>query len=270
MTTLSLGLLLGLALRPCTALGQAPAEAIPKHVTFTIDSRVVAEPRIIHVYTPPGYAESPDTRFPVVYMPDGGMDEDFPHVINTIDSLIALHVIRPVLVVGIPNTERRRDLTGPTTVHEDSAIAKHVGGSAAFRGFIRGELMPEVRKRYRCTDETTIVGESLAGLFIVETFLLEPALFQRYIALSPSLWWNNGELVRSAERRLDALGGLQRTLYLAAANEGGITSETAALAGLLQAHAPPGLVWTYAPRPDLEHSTIFRVVAPGALARVLK
>jgi predicted alpha/beta superfamily hydrolase len=263
-------LIAGLALQPCVGHTQSSTDSIPKHETFTIDSRLVGERRIINVYTPPTYATDPGSAFPVLYMPDGGLAEDFPHVVNTIDSLIALHRIAPVIVVGIENTERRRDLTGPTTVATDSAIAKHVGGSAAFRSFIRDELMPEVRKRYRCSDQTTIVGESLAGLFIVETFLLEPALFHGYIALSPSLWWNHGDLVRTGESRLEALAGLQRTLYLAAANEDGISAEMESLAATLRSHAPWGLRWYYEPRPDLEHSTIFRAVAPGALVKVLK
>jgi len=101
---------------------------------------VLGEVRTINVYTPPEYA-SDTAAFPVLYMLDGGMSEDFPHVANTIDSLIRLGLIPPVLVVGIENTERRRDLTGPTTVAKDSAIAPRVGGSAAFRSFIRDELI---------------------------------------------------------------------------------------------------------------------------------
>src|SRR5438309_479825 len=113
----------------------APADAIPVHDTFTVVSRVIGEPRPINVHVPSSYGSSSTARFPVLYMPDGGLDEDFPHVVNTVDSLIALGRIAPVIVVGIPNTERRRDLTGPTRIHSDSAIAPHVGGSAAFRKF---------------------------------------------------------------------------------------------------------------------------------------
>jgi predicted alpha/beta superfamily hydrolase len=259
-------LLTGLAL---TAQPSSAQDAVPKHETLTILSRGLGERRIINIYTPPGYATA-GQPYSVLYMPDGGLAEDFPHVVNTIDSLIRLKQIRPVIVVGIENTERRRDLTGPTTVRSDSEIAPRVGGSDKFRDFIRDELMPEVRKRYRCTNETTIVGESLAGLFVVETMLLEPTLFRQYIALSPSLWWNGEELVRSAERRLDSFDHSPRTLYLAEANEAGIREGTAQLAATLKAHAPPALTWYYEPRPDLEHSTIFRGVAPGAFAKVLK
>jgi predicted alpha/beta superfamily hydrolase len=272
----ALGHVVAFAFAPLALAAQSPGpvapppDPIPAHQTFTIDSRAVAERRTINVYTPPAYEASPGQAFPVVYMPDGGLEEDFPHIVNTIDSLIALGVIRPMLVVGIENTERRRDLTGPTTVATDSAIAPHVGGSGPFRRFIADELMPEVRSRYRCTDETTIVGESLAGLFIVESFLMEPRLFHRYIALSPSLWWNGGELVRSAAPRLAALAGIERTLFLASANEENIVATTAALAATLAVSAPPGLTWRYEPRPDLQHSTIFRAVVPGAFAEILR
>src|SRR5690606_17105393 len=150
----------------------------------------------------------------------------FPHVTGAIDSLIRLGAINPVMVVGIENTERRRDLTGPTTVAEDSTIAPRVGGSAAFRAFIRDELMPEIRSRYSCSGEPGIVGESLAGLFIVETFLLEPDLFDLYIALSPSLWWNRGTLVESAGVHLESLDSSRRTLYLASADEAEIVAGT--------------------------------------------
>src|SRR5690349_23301070 len=75
-----------------------------------------------------------------------------------------------------------------------SSDLPHVGGSAAFRRFFRDELMPTVERRYRTTSESSIIGESLAGLFIVETFLREPVVFDHYIAFDPSL--------RSEERRV--------------------------------------------------------------------
>ena len=238
--------------------------------TFTMVSKVLGETRVINVYTPPAYDSIAGSACRVLYMPDGGTAEDFPHISNAIDSLIGLGKIGPVMVVGIENTERRRDLTGPTIVPSDSTIAPRVGGSAAFRDFIRDELMPEIGARYRCTGRTAIVGESLAGLFVVETFLLEPDLFDAYIALSPSLWWNGGELVRTAGDRIEALAGEERTLYLASADEPEIVAATAELADTLSARAPSGLTLHHEPRPDLQHGTIFRGAAPGAFAKVLR
>lgn len=245
------------------------SEPVPAHDTFTVASRALGEPPLVNVHVPLGRGGGTE-RFPVLYVPDGGLDEDFPHVVNTVDSLVALGRIRPVIVVGVPNTERRRDLTGPTRVATDSAIAKHVGGSAAFRRFLRDELIPAVNARYPATNERALVGESLAGLFVVETFLTEPSLFQHYIALDPSLWWNAGALVDSARTRLGALDSAQRTLFVATANVSDITTGTTRLAALLGTMHPPGLEWTYKPRPDLTHATIFRGIGPEAFAEALR
>src|SRR6476661_7209073 len=149
--------------------------------TFLIRSDVLHETRRINVYRPPAYAEAPQ-GLPVLYMPDGGLAEDFLHVAGLVQVSTQNGTMRPFLLVGIENTQRRRDLTGPTESAEDRAIAPQVGGSDAFRRFIRTELMPAVRSRYRTTPETAIIGESLAGLFIVETLFLEPDLFDTYIA----------------------------------------------------------------------------------------
>jgi predicted alpha/beta superfamily hydrolase len=254
--------------RPAPAQ-QPPADSIPPHESFTLESRVLSETRRINVFTPPGYRAAMEERYPVLYMPDGGIKEDFPHVVNTLDSLGAAGLVRAFIVVGVENTERRRDMTGPTTVASDSGIARKVGGSAAFRQFIRDELMPEIRSRYRTTDETAIVGESLAGLFVMETFFLEPALFNRYLAMSPSVWWNDRELVRRAEERIPGLTGLNRALYFTVANECEIMSGTDELARQLHDHASPDLLWFYEPMPEQEHSTIYRAAAPIAFKRLL-
>ena len=247
-----------------------PGDPVPVHDTLTIASRALGENRLINVHTPPGYSATSGARWPVLYMPDGGMDEDFPHVVKTVDSLIALGTIRPVIVVGIPNTQRRRDLTGPTRFAADSAIAPRVGGSATFREFIRDELIPAIQARYRTTGERATVGESLAGLFIVEIFLTEPALFDHYVALDPSVWWNGNALVDSAEARLRGFDASARPLYLASSSVEDIAAGTARLASALRTVAPRGLGWVYVPRPDLTHATIFRAVGPTALAEALR
>lgn len=264
-----------LAAWSCVALAAMPlaSQAVPTapaHTTFTIASRTLAERRTINVYLPPEYARATRGAFPVLYVPDGGVGEDFPHVAKSVDSLIRLGRIQPWIIVGIENTERRRDMTGPTTVGTDSAIAPHVGGSAAFRKFLRDELIPEVRGRYRTTAESGIVGESLAGLFVAETFLEEPRLFGRYIAISPSLWWSGGSLIDRAGELLAAHPFRGTRLYLTSANEDGIVSGTARLAALLEARRPAGLQWWYRPRPDLEHGTIYLGEGPRAFATTLQ
>ncbi|WP_420155882.1 alpha/beta hydrolase [Siphonobacter sp.] len=178
-----------------------PDDPIPEHETFKIHSKQVEEERTINVWTPANYKTNADS-LPVMYMADGGVQEDFPHLANTLAKLIQENKIKPLILVGIENTQRRRDLTGFTEVAKDKEIAPVVGGSEKFRAFIKEELFPEINKRYRVTTKKSIIGESLAGLFVVETFLLTPDLFDHYIAFDPSLWWNNHYLVRTTEKHL--------------------------------------------------------------------
>lgn len=238
--------------------------------TFTIESKVLHETRRINVYAPPGYAEDASQRLPVLYMPDGGMKEDFLHVAGLVQVLVGDESMRPFLLVGIENTERRRDLTGPTTNAEDRKIAPRVGGSAAFRTFLRTELMPAIRQRYRTTPETAIVGESLAGLFVVETFLLEPSLFTTYLAFDPSLWWNKDYLNSQASSIVRAYAGPAKTLYLAASSQPDIAEETRHLAATLQASATPAITWHYTPLPAETHQTIYHPAALQAFRLVFK
>ncbi|HLA63762.1 MAG TPA: alpha/beta hydrolase-fold protein, partial [Rhodothermales bacterium] len=139
-----------LALALLAALTAAGAAAqVPAYDSLTVASAALGEARHVNVYTPPGYSASERPRYPVLYMPDGGTQEDFGHVSAALDAAIRAGEARPMLLVGVENTERRRDMTGPTTVDSDREIAPRVGGSAAFRAFFRDELMPEVRRRYR-------------------------------------------------------------------------------------------------------------------------
>lgn len=241
----------------------APRDPLPTHRSFDLESEVVDEVRRIAVYTPPGY-EVTEEDYPVLYMPDGGVKEDFPHIANTVDGLIRSGELAPMLVVGIENTERRRDLTPASTTEDDLQYAPAGDGAAAFRSFIETELIPEIDRRYRTTGERAIVGESFAGLFVMDTFFRRPDLFQRYVAMDPSLWWDDHALVRQAEEGLPDLEGEERTLWFTGSDAEDISRHTDALAKILEAQAPSTLRWTYDPRPEEQHWTIFRATKEDA------
>ncbi len=257
--------LLALALPPGAAA--QPAAPLTIGDTFTLPSEVLGETRRINVYAPAGYAESDTLRLPVLYMPDGGIGEDFLHIAGLVQISALNGTMRPHLLVGIENTERRRDLTGPTEVEEDRAIAPRVGGSAAFRAFLRDELRPAIDARYRTTGETAIVGESLAGLFVVETLVLEPALFDTYVAVDPSLWWNGGRLAAEAAARLEGAALEGRALYLATSGEPELAEATARLVDALRRHG--GLEVHHLPLPEESHLTVYHPAALRAFRTVL-
>jgi len=232
--------------------------------TWTIASAALGETRRINVYVPAGMPAN--TPLPVLYMPDGGMLEDFLHVAGLLQVGAGNGTVRPFLLVGIENTQRRRDLTGPTEVAKDRSIAPKVGGSQAYRTFIRTELMPEIEKRYRVTRERAIVGESLAGLFVVETLALEPDLFDTYIAIDPSLWWNDRQLAK----RLIAqppTGTGRKALHIAFSADGLPDVDPALKASLGKA---PGLDFSYEAWPGETHATIYHPAALKAFRAVLR
>ena len=143
-------------LRLCLLMSATFAQANPASAampltigeSFDMQSTVLHETRHINIYFPPGFSATSSQPLPVLYMPDGGLAEDFLHIAGLLQVSVGNATMRPWLLVGIENTERRRDLTGFTESAEDRKIAVRVGGSQPFRDFIRNELMPQIRQRY--------------------------------------------------------------------------------------------------------------------------
>lgn len=270
----TVALLLMFALVPVLALAKSPPQApaaqpLTIGESFTFVSKTLGETRRINVYLPAGYADHPEAKLPVLYMPDGGLGEDFLHVAGLLQVSIANGTMRPFLLVGIENTQRRRDLTPSTENAEDRKLAPVVGGAANFRAFLRDELMPEIARRYRTTDETAIVGESFAGLFIVDTLMQAPEMFDAYLAFDPSLWWNDEASMRGFRAFLKVHPDLKAKLFIAHGGEPTIASLAVWLPAILREDAPKGLQWRYLSLPDETHATIYHPAALQAFRAML-
>jgi uncharacterized protein len=227
--------------------------------TLRVDSKILAEQRVINIYVPPGYATSKE-RYPVLYMPDGGMNEDFPHIVGAVDVSTKNGLIRPVIVVGIQNTVRRRDLAPATAVPDEQKAAPLAGGTDRFRAFLRDELKPLIAARFRTTTESAIVGESLAGLFALETLIVEPTLFDSYIAADPAMYWNEQRAVRLASEKFAWWTAGPKQLYVATGDLPEMQDSVATLITALRTQKPP-ITWTYEPMPTEGHGTIFPTAA---------
>ncbi len=233
--------------------------------SYTLPSAVLGETRRINVYLPPSYGQGTKT-YPVIVLLDGGEAEDFHHITGLVQVGSVDGVTREVIVVGVENTDRKRDLTYPSSEPKEQKALPTSGGSARFRTFLADELSPWIRANYRTSSETALMGESLAGLFVVETFLDRPELFTDYIAISPSLWWDKEILShRAAEafKRHDYAG---KSFSLSVAWEGGAMEPGAqTLADALKTVAPKGLKWRFDPMPDERHATIYDPAAIKAI-----
>lgn len=264
MKLLQINLMLVLFLISSCSTTKTYKDSIPTHETIKIESKIIGETRTINIWTPSIYLTN-NQPLPVLYMPDGGVKEDFPHVANTLAKLIKANKIQPLILVGIENTQRRRDLTGPTTIATDKEIAPIVGGSAKFSAFIKDELFSEINKRYKTTNEKGIIGESLAGLFVTETFLLHPSLFNYYIAFDPSLWWNDKYLTNNAAQILSQFTKEPKRFWFAASGTVEIAPDVIKFGKILTSKNIPNLKWKFVNAPKENHSTIYRATKEEAL-----
>jgi predicted alpha/beta superfamily hydrolase len=164
----------------------------------TIQSAVLGESRTLNIYLPEGYSRTDTTRYPVIYLLDGSADEDFIHVAGLVQfcSFEWVNLLPQSILIGIATVDRRRDYTFPSTIDDDRKLAPTSGKSAAFMTFIERELQPFVDKKFRSSSQRTLIGQSMGGLFATEVLLKMPALFTHFIIVSPSLWWDDGSLLR--------------------------------------------------------------------------
>lgn len=236
--------------------------------SYIVPSAILGQERRINVYLPPSYRAG-DKAYPALYLLDGGVKEDFIHIAGIASLAAEFRDIREFVVIGIEGIDRYRDLIHPSSVSGDRDKLPTSGGSAPFRAFLANELMPFVAERFRLSDETVLIGESAAGLFVIETLLGQPELFAGYIAVSPMLWWDDRSLARESAAALQKrpFPG-NRRLFLTIANEGGAMREGVdILVRALEAHAPGDLAWTFEPMAGETHGSIFHPAALQAVRR---
>jgi len=238
--------------------------------SFSIDSAVFGGNRTLNVRLPSGYADNPDKTYPVVYLIDGGVEQDFPHIAGIAQHADISWTFEPFILVGIETVDRRAEISPPAKDPRYDAIAKVRGGADSFRRFIADEVIPWTQSHYRSSDERAVLGESLAALFIVDTLLREADMFTTYIAISPSLYWDDALLATESGDLLKGFDAKPRRLYLSMADEGGnmqLGMDT--FISSLAASAPASLQWSYTDRRDSEHhGSILHISALDALRRL--
>jgi predicted alpha/beta superfamily hydrolase len=213
---------------------------------YTFKSTVLGEDRPLRIFTPSDYtsARSSYPTLPVLYLLDG--PGHYVHVVGLVDFLAKQGRIPPMIVVAIGNTNRTRDLT-PTNsryvfggrTEEDFAAS---GGAGKFFEFMRDELIPHVEKNYRAAPFRILDGHSFGGLFALKVLHDSPATFQALIAVSPSLWWERGIMLKHS----GAIGLARQYLYLSVGNEGGEHRQAIdRYADKLRQNATPGFLWAY-------------------------
>ena len=233
--------------------------------THRIESAVLGETRTLNVWVPP-HADEAEDGFTVLYLIDGGLEQDYPHIAGLAQLGVISWQYKPLIVVGIETGERVHELTPAPDDPRYVSEFPGSGGAADFRAYIADEVIPFIETTYRVGDRRAVIGESLAGLFIVDTLLKQPDLFDDYIAVSPSLWWDDQAIADSAAEHLAATDHGDSRIYLTMGDEGGTMQ--AALDTVLDAldTVPGAPEHRYIDRRDSEtHSTIYHPAALDAL-----
>jgi len=220
---ITLGLMLWLHTAFCQPQ-QATASTRPfvLGVIEALQSQVLGEQRILNIYLPEGYRENDTARYPVVYLLDGSADEDFIHVagLYQFNSFPWVARVPKTIVVGIANVDRKRDFTFRSSIPEQRQQYPTTGHSEKFIAFLEKELQPFIEKKYRTTAAKTLIGESLGGLLATEILSKKPGLFNQYILISPSLWWNDGSLLQQSFSLLQNDTAQGTRIYIGVGKEG--------------------------------------------------
>jgi predicted alpha/beta superfamily hydrolase len=187
-----------------------------------IQSVKLGEKRVLNIYLPDGYDKNDAVKYPVIYLLDGSADEDFIHVVGLVqfNNFSWINRVPKSIVVGIATVDRRRDFTYPTTIEADKKRYPTTGKSENFIAFIEQELQPFIEKKYKTISSKTIVGQSLGGLLATEILLKKPTLFDKYIIISPSLWWDNGSLLKQSSAMLQDNFKQETNVYIGVGKEG--------------------------------------------------
>ena len=249
------------------SVAQDLAPPVPQRMV--IHSNILNEDRVIWVRMP-GASRSGKSKYPVVYLMDG--DSHINEIGGTIDFLASQNRMPPLLVVGIANTDRVRDLT-PTHggMRNDDGSVEVVptsGGGDKFLDFIASELIPEIEKRYATQPYRVFAGHSLGGLTVIHTLITRPNLFNAYLAVSPSLQWDDSRTLHQAQAFFAHQKDLRKALFFSLANEGNTDNPMERsfeqLQKTLKADAPKKFTWESARYRDEDHgSTVMRAHYDG-------
>jgi len=227
----------------------------------SIESKILNEVRPYWVYVPPA-ASRPGIKLPVIYLLDG--DAHF-HSVSALVQILGTgvnwtYVIPEMIVVAIPNIDRVKDLTPSHSKKGDSGTS---GGGNNFLKFIKDELIPQIDSRYPTNGYRTLIGHSFGGITTINALYTIPESFDSYIAIDPSLWWDDHLLLNKADSVFKSRDWSTKTLFISQANTLGPGESTNDHFGsikeyvkVLENNKASGLVWSYKYYPDDSHGSV--------------
>ena len=212
-----------------------------------LNSSVLGEKRELWIHLPKGY-KNQSMSYPVIYVIDG--EGLFNMTQSLSERLSEANMAPEAIVVGVVNTNRNLNFT---PVY--SAKMGYGGGADAFMDFFRKELFSFVEKNYRTQAFRVLIGHSYGGLFAMNAFISDTNMFNATIAISPSMWFADGLMIKKTDAFFEKNKSLERILYVTLGDEG---EEQAAgrIAEIIRYRQTQSLKWEYAASPDETHTSV--------------
>jgi len=258
--SLCIGLMIAVA-SALTPVARAQLDGTPITIgTYhSLRSSVLGETRRLLISTPPEYDVNRHDRYPVVYLLDGPFN--FNHTVGLLRFKASVGACPSMIVVGVANTNRTHDMTPAGS----DARSRGGGGAEDFLRFFTDELIPTIDRQFRTTSHRTLIGHSLGGLFALHAFVTSPDTFDAIIAISPSLWWNDGATIEAMSALLDERTTFDHTIYMTLGDEPGPMQHSfEQLEALLDDRAHEGLRWASRVMDDETHmSVVYRGTHDG-------
>ena len=216
----------------------------------SVYSAVLKEERTIQVLLPENYKPGSSEKYDVLYILDG--DSNLKTIAD-IQQFAQNETYMPsVIMVAVFNTNRARDMT-PTAL----AQMPGSGGADQFLSFLKNELVPHINKSYPTSGNNMLYGHSLTGLFSVYALLKEPQLFNSYLAVDPSLFWDSNYIGKIAGDKLKPALQSGKTLFISGRDEAGLKEMgIAGFESFLKRAAPKELKWKIAGYADEHHGSL--------------
>ena len=216
---------------------------------ISLDSKLLNQNRELLIYTPASYSLNESSKFPVLYMVDG--DYNFHYVTGLIELLSSISSEIPeMIVVGISGK-------GTTTYRKQSKPpyeVKDKGSADKTLDFIKDELIPFINNNYKTNNYKVLSGHSMGGLFSTYAMLSMPDLFNAYIAISPSLWWEDEAIKKHAVKQFDDRQQLPANYFITLGNEEGMGVH--GFVEVLQSKGPRSLSLNFKHFPNESHGSV--------------
>lgn len=223
---------------------------------ISFNSKILNERKTIVVIPPYNYKDRPDEKFPVVYVLDPGNNLFATFgIVNYYSDM--LKIMPRMIIVGIVSNDREKDyLTAPSKDYPTG------GGAGNFLRFIHKELVPLIDSTYPAGSDRCIIGHSAGGLFAVYALENEPELFNSYICIDPSLWYDDQSCIKEMPGFLKKNKNIKKTIFISLSNEKGMG--VFPLIDALEMYAPEGVKWDYFHYKNETHNSLgFKSICAG-------